>query len=164
MKSKYFDGLKERTLRASDDVQAMKNAEMLVFVKAVAYLAVAGLSEEQIQWMIGEPFSEFGSEEFATVLIMALALERGTATVDEWYDQLRERELAMRIWGMSMLFVTETLPSMEEIDEDLGIPPARAQRRQENRIAPRVTTARTLCLPAQDEIVLLPARKGRLDA
>lgn len=92
-----------------------------VFIAATAKLQAAGLSQDHLQLLLMRRFSDFRAQDFMTVKVMALAIERGTATVAHWHQVLRMEAYSARMGNRPFGFVTETLPDLDAIDAALGL-------------------------------------------
>lgn len=122
--------LVKRTLKSDQEFNELQFAGLSVFLATVARLEQEGLSQQQLQMLIECPFSRFGRRECGETLVLALALARGTATVAEWHEALRNRMVWARMHGSVPRLPTETLPDLAAIDAELGLPPGawRGQR------------------------------------
>lgn len=110
------------TLKHENEYDRLRQADLSTFLAAISYLEIVGLSQTQLQMLIGRPFSLFGEDQCLETIVMALAIERGTATVDQWHEDLRNEAIWARMHGMTLWVPTETLPDMNEIDIALGLP------------------------------------------
>jgi hypothetical protein len=91
------------------------------FQKAIVVLDQAGITEGQVQLLIGKVFSRFGEREYREVLLLALALKKGKLTAHQVHKKLQEMEYHARIYGKSICFETETLPKIPTIQAYLGL-------------------------------------------
>lgn len=113
----------KRTLKSDQEFNELQFAGLSIFLATVARLEQDGLSQQQLQMLVECPFSRFGRRECGETLVLALALVRGTATVAEWHEVLRNRMVWARMHGCVPWLPTETLPDREAIDAELGLPP-----------------------------------------
>lgn len=111
-----------------EEYERIRFADSLDFYICAHHLEQAGMTQRQLQLLIGKPFSAFSRNDCFCVVVMALALARGKATVAEWHEALREDEAWAKLDHRTSLFPTETLPSLDSIDKDLGIKPVGLKR------------------------------------
>ena len=91
------------------------------FQLAIVALNQAGLSSEQVQLLQGVPFSRFNDCNYTEVLLLALAIKKGTTTIDELHKHLQEKEYWAHIHGSSICIETESLPNVTLINSYLGL-------------------------------------------
>lgn len=113
----------KRTLKSDQDFNELQFAGLSVFLATVARLEQDGLSQQHLQMLIECPFSRFGRRECGETLVLALALVRGTATVADWHEVLRNRMVWARMHGSVPWMPTETLPDPGAIDAELSLFP-----------------------------------------
>lgn len=118
----WLNNLIQRTLRDDEEIDALRFAGMKAFMAALAQLIAAGFTAAQLQWFVGKPFQRFDDDDRFNVLVLALALERGTDCVENWQRKLLTQEFWLRMHGKSQFFETDTLPDLETICRDGGMP------------------------------------------
>lgn len=128
MNSFSMSHLISRTCADDEEHDRIGFADSLDFYICVHHLEQAGMTQRQLQLLIGKPFSAFSSDDRFCAIVMALALARGKATVAEWHEALREDEARAKLGHRTSLFPTEALPNLDGIDKDLGIKPVGLRR------------------------------------
>ena len=109
------------TIRSEEEKLEIEFCTIEEFQLAISELTQAGISEAQVQLLLGLPFSKFCKPEFIKVVLLALALKKQTTTVAKLHKALQEKEFWARIHGNSICFETETLPNIRTIDAYLGL-------------------------------------------
>jgi hypothetical protein len=109
------------TLKSPEEHEMLFHAGLLEFLNTVQGLEKAGLSQSQLQWLLGRPFSRFKDEDFFTTQLLALSLLRGTARVDDWHRMLQEEGLRARMNKCDPWFPAEQMPQLEDINAELGL-------------------------------------------
>ncbi|MDY0074170.1 MAG: hypothetical protein RBR77_16175 [Thauera sp.] len=121
MSRNQFISLLNHTIKGEEEFSDLQYDGMLSFMSAVRHLEAVGLTQRQLQLLIGTPFSRFQDEHCFMVRVLSLALKRGKARVSHWHDILREEALWAHMHGRDPWFTTESLPDLAAIDAELGL-------------------------------------------
>lgn len=111
-----------RTLNNEEEFDALRFAGISAFLAAVARLEKEGITQSQLQMLLGCPFSRFSERECFETQVMALAIERGTATAAGWHEVLRNQAMWARMHNGDFAVPRQTLPDPHDIDAALGLP------------------------------------------
>lgn len=92
----------------------------------------AGVSPEQMQWLVKCRLTAFEERHVSLVLATARAVSSGRLPVATLLKALRDRELWAAMHGTTTTFVADPIPDEGEIARKLDIPPVRS-------VAPQLT-------------------------
>lgn len=121
MNPHLINDLIHRTVRSDEELNELRWADIGAVLAAIGRLESAGLTPAQLQWFLGERFSRFGERECLETLVLALAVERQTISVEALHTRLRNDEIWSRMHHRSRLFATDPLPDCAAIDQSLGL-------------------------------------------
>jgi hypothetical protein len=116
-----IDRLIRSTLKTDDDRVYVQYSTITEFREAIVKLDQAGITQAQIQLLQHKPFSRFVERDYQEVMLIALAIRKGTATVAQIHRCIQEREYQARIYGRTTVIQTEQLPGIEMINGYLGL-------------------------------------------
>jgi len=121
-----LNSLIRSTVRNDEELDQLRFASTAALMAAIGRLGAAGLTPSQLQWLVGKRFSLFGDNECLGTLLLDLAIERRTLSVEALHTKLRNDEIRARLHHHTHLFATDPLPDFAAIDRSLGLAPAGA--------------------------------------